>query len=476
MKRIPTVRIKIRAPLRLRLTLAFALSVAVVLAGLGWFLHVRLGAELLRGIDLELRSRAGVITAALTEPGPVPVNAGRDVIDPDEAFAQVLDPAGVVVDASQSVRSRPLLPTVDLRRLSTPAFFTRRVDGVDDPARLLSVPADAGGRHLFVVVGANLGDRNEALGRLQLLLYIGIPAALVLASAAGWVVAGAALRPVEKIRREAAGICRTGQDRRLTVPDTSDELARLAKTLNLLLSQQQAALRRERRFVDEASHELRTPLTILKAELDLATRRPRTHAELATTVATAAEATDRLVRLAEQLLVLARTRAGQVPLQLEAVPLWQFLHDSAAAFEAQAITAGSCIAVDAPHDQVGIDVVRLRQAVHNLVENSLRYGRGTPITIAGRCDGKIVAITVTDHGPGFSESLLEHVFEPFTRGSATGLEMPSHGAGLGLAIVRSVAEAHTGQAHARTVPTGGAEVEIVFPRRHANPDADPSIQ
>src|SRR5262249_40886297 len=159
---------------------------------------LRLGSELLRGIDLELRSRAGSIAGALNEPGrPSIDNSGR-VIDPDESFAQVVSPTGIVLDSSQSVRSHPLLPPGMLRDVTGPTFLTRHVPGVQDPARLLAVPESAHGRPVVVVVGANLGDRNEALNRLQLLLVLGMPTALLLASVVGWLVAGAALRPVEQ--------------------------------------------------------------------------------------------------------------------------------------------------------------------------------------------------------------------------------------------------------------------------------------
>lgn len=456
------MRFRTTAPLRLRLTLAFALSMAAVLAGLGGFLHVRLGAELLRGIDLELRSRAGVITTALAEPGAPPVDAGRNVIDPDEAFAQVLDPAGRILDASASVRVQPLLPAARVRQLSAPAFSTRRVLGVDDPARLLAVPVTARGRTVVVVVGANLGDRHEALGRLLLLLATGIPAALLLASGAGWLVAGAALRPVEQLRREAAAISRSGPDRRLTVPTTGDELARLADTLNLLLGRQQEALEREQRFVDEASHELRTPLAVLKAELELAVSRPRSHAELTAAVAAATKETDRLVALAEELLVLARSRPGRLPLRRESVSLRRFLEDGAAPFRSRAAALSARITVEAPDEPVLVDPMRLRQAVHNLLDNALRYGEATPVVVTGEHRDGAVAITVADGGPGFPAPVLERAFEPFTRATANGSGSPEHGVGLGLAIVRAVAEAHGGTAEATNPTTGGARVALVI--------------
>ena len=128
------------------------------------------------------------------------------------------------------------------------------------------------------MIGATLGDRADSLHQLLVVLAVGGPTALLLSSAVGWAVAGAALRPVERIRRRASDISQSDPHARLPVPATRDALSRLAVTLNSLLSRLHAALEREHRFVDDASHEIPAPLAVLKAELDLALSRPRTEA------------------------------------------------------------------------------------------------------------------------------------------------------------------------------------------------------
>jgi signal transduction histidine kinase len=335
-------------PLRLRLTLAFALCMAVVLAALGVFLRVRLGDELLRGIDLDLRARAAAITTTLSRTGAAGISDRDPVLDPDEAFAQILRPDGTIVRTTSAVRGRPLLPPGSLAGVGNGQVRTARVPGIDDPARLLAATVATGSGPLVVVVGTNLGDRNDALRRLQWLLLVGGLTALLLSSAAGWVVAGAALRPVERIRQDAAHLSAADPGGRLTVPATGDELARLAETLNDLLRRQQDAMEHERRFVDEASHELRTPLAVVKAELDLALSRPRSRAELLDTVQRAAAGTDQLAKLAEDLLVLARNRPGAAELVVTAVPLRALLEDA----------AGPGVEVEAPDMTVRVDAIR----------------------------------------------------------------------------------------------------------------------
>jgi signal transduction histidine kinase len=301
---------------------------------------------------------------------------------------------------------------------------------------------------VIVVVGANLGDRDEALHRLLLLLALGIPAAVLLASAVGWFVAGGALRPVERLRRDAAAASVTGSGATIAVPPTGDELAALARTLNDLLRRQREALDAEHRFIDEASHDLRTPLAVLKAELDLALARPRTRDELAETVAAAARETDQLVRLAEDLLVLARARRGSIAVHRERVDLVEFCRDCAEPFQ-----LGGCrVTLEAERATVVVDPLRLRQAVRNLLDNAFRHGGGREVQLAGRRrPGGQLAITVSDGGPGFPEQF---------DGRLAVDRSPSRG--LGLAIVTAIAEAHGGWVEAdRSGP--GARMTVIVP-------------
>src|SRR5207249_926600 len=222
-----------------------------------------------------------------------------------------------------------------------------------------------------VVVGATLGDRNEAMGRIALALAVAGPVALVGVAWAGWVLAGAALRPVERMRREAAAISLSEPARRLAVPPTGDELARLAATLNEMLDRLQEAVQRKERFLDEASHELRTPLGVLRMELDLALARARTPQELEAALRNASAETDRLVRLAEDLLVLSRTSAGTLPVHRRAASLAELVERGAEANRARAAAAGIEIQARCQEGLTAvIDPERIRQAIDDLVDNS----------------------------------------------------------------------------------------------------------
>ena len=297
---------------------------------------------------------------------------------------------------------------------------------------------------------------------LLTLLLVVAPVALLLTSLLGYGLATLALRPVEAMRREAASISAEEPGRRLPVPESRDEISRLGETLNEMLARLEAALERERGFVADAGHELRTPLALLKTELELALTRPRSEAELAAAVRSAADETDRLVQLAEDLLLLARSDRSQLPLHLETVPTDELLGSVAERFDRRVQAAGRSIEVDSTDTlELSADRARVEQALGNLVENALHHGGGTIRLAAVERNGQI-DLHVRDDGPGFPAEFLPHALDRFTQadGARTGT-----GTGLGLAISDAIAAAHGGSAQVANRDGGGCDVWLSLPRR-----------
>ena len=461
---VAEVRLPARLPIRVRLTLAFAAAMAVVLAATGAFLYLRLGATLDHTIDQGLRSRADDLAAAVRRGDPrLGEGAGRLATE-QESVAQVLAADGAVIDATPSLLGRPLLDRAVIKRATRTTIV---VDGVavrgsDDPFRVLATPVEASGVPRVIVVAASLEPRDEALDGLLTQLLLGGPLALLLSSLAGYAVAAAALRPVESMRREAEDVSATEPGRRLPVPRARDELRRLGETLNDMLGRLETALARERRFVADASHELRTPLSLLRTELELALRHPRTPEQLEAALRSAAEETDRLSQLAEDLLVLARADQGPLPLRLERMPAAELLAGVGERQLRRARRAGRSLEVEADGGlELHVDRLRAEQALGNLVENALRYGAGRIVLSAARRDGR-VELHVRDEGPGFPEPFLDRAFERFSRAEPG---RPGSGAGLGLAIVDVIARAHGGTAHVSNTP-GGSDVWLSLPIGH----------
>jgi len=466
----------VRLPIRARLTLISAALMALVLAVSGVFLYLRLRADLLEAVDSGLESQAAALLPnVLRADGSLGVGGG--LIDPGDAFAQVLGTGAVVLQSSPGLRSAPLLTEAEVAGLRGPRFLERDIQTVDEEVegRLLTVPV-AGGRVL--VVGASLDDQHEALARLAALMAVGGPLVLILAGGVGWVVAGAALRPVERMRIEAAAISASEPGRRLPPAGTGDEVARLGETLNEMLDRLEQALQRERRFVDEASHELRTPLANLRIELDLALRRARSSEELEGALRSAADETERLARLAEDLLVLARADRGRVPVRREEVDVAELVGGEVDAFAARARQAGVAIEARVPTGlRSSLDPLRMRQAVGNLLDNAVRSTppQGTVTIEVGHADG-FLSLEVRDTGEGFPAAFLRSAFEPFARPNSprSGPDRDA-GSGLGLTIVRAVAEAHGGTVEAANRPEGGAAVRLRIPDERLSSSAHPPL-
>jgi two-component system, OmpR family, sensor kinase len=226
-----------------------------------------------------------------------------------------------------------------------------------------------------------------------------------------------------------------------------------------MLARIEDGLARERRFVADASHELRTPLAMLKAELELALRHARSPEELEASIRSAAEETDRLARIADDLLLLARAERGALPIEPEPTDLVDLLEAVSSRFSARAEIEGRSLSVDSPAAVVvSVDQLRLEQALGNMVDNAFRYGRGA-ITLAARVTDSTVELHVLDEGLGLPAAFREHAFERFSRGAGPGAE----GSGLGLAIVETIVGAHGGRVDVADRPEGGADVWVSLP-------------
>jgi two-component system, OmpR family, sensor kinase len=448
---------------RIRLTLAFTAGMAVVLVAVGLFVYSRVGSDLAAALDSSLRSRADDL-AALAGRGRLSSSDPDRLVASDESLAQLIGPGGGVVYSSAGLSTSRILSKAELARATRGPLFVNRdsVAGFDEQMRLLARPTDSG----VIVVGTTREDREEALSSLRTVLLTGGPIALLLAALAGYWLASAALRPVGAMRSEAAEISRLGSGRRLPVPPAGDELAQLGGTLNEMLDRLEKSAERERGFVASASHELRTPLALLKAELDLALRKGRTAEELREAVASAAGESDRLVQLAEDLLVLARADEGRLPVRPEPLDTAELLESTARRFQSRAAEAGRELRVlTSDGFALYADRLRAEQALGNLVDNALRHGDG-PVELAAEPSEDMVRLHVLDRGPGFDLALDGHAFERFTRGDRA---RSRGGTGLGLAIVDAVARSHGGRTAAGGRADGaGADVWIELPRSHSD--------
>ncbi len=391
-------------PIRVRLTLAFAVVMAAVLAGMGIFVYFRVGNALLTSVDQSLTSQAREARGHVRE--------GRSLVDRDVAGGTTL--AEFVSRKGSVSRSSPA---------SLPLLVSK-----DELARI------AAGRQVrgSIALQHPSGD---------------------------WRYAAAALRPVEAMRSRAAAVSGTAPGR-LPVPRSRDEISRLATTLNEMLTRLEAAFEHERQFVANASHELRTPLAMLRTELELALRRPRSHDELEAAVRSAAQETNRLSQLAEDLLLIARADQGALPIRPERIAVDDLFTSVAERFARRTEELAREVDVRPTTAVVEADAVRVEQALANLLENALAHGAGR-IELFAVAQEDVIELHVADAGRGFRDGFLARAFDRFSRADEA---RSSGGSGLGLSIVALIAQAHGGTTGAANLPGAGADVWLTLPR------------
>lgn len=456
-------------PIRLRVTLVFGFALAVAFTLGGWLFVSQLSAAMLRSTDAALAARlsqAGRYTEDDGNPLSPAVTRGKPA--PGEYIIQIVDASGRVVQASPDAGNVPLLSAAQLRRARRGGLtLTRILD--DEPERIMATRL-AEGHGSLAIGGISLASSDATLRQVTGALVIGGAVFVVVAGAGAYWLARAALAPVERLRRQVAALSDRDTGATVQVPGTRDEIAALARTMNGLLVRLHGALARQRAFVADASHELRTPFAVLRGELELAGRPGRSREELSAAVASAAEEADRLTRITDDLFLLARGDEATLSLRLSRTDVAPLLSQSAERAGARAAAAGVTCRVDAPLGLTAmVDAGRIRQAVDNLIDNALRFApQDTEVEISAEMAGPDLAIEVRDRGPGFPPSFLPQAFERFAR-PGVDRARGAGGAGLGLSIVRAIAQAHGGQAVARNRDGGGAVVRLELPRPSGSP-------
>jgi signal transduction histidine kinase len=443
-----------RLPILVKLTAAFAATTLFMLAAAAAFVYVRLRHDLDDRVDANLHSRSAAAATALsagTDVGSVAVE------DPEESFVQVLSTAEVLQTAGSPIGAVINADQV-AEALQHDLVVERELPGIDGVARILVVRHESSTGPVVIAVGQSLRDRDEALSSVVTSFLVGGVGALAAASVAGYALARSGLAPVEAMRSRASKISASDEDAGLPLPVAHDQIRRLGVTLNDMLRRLRDSYERERRFVDDASHELRTPLAVIQTDLEGALLAGGHSDEVRAALLSALDETHRLVRVAEDLLVLARAAGGQLPIAPRPMEVGDLLTWAHCRFAPVAQESGRTITITAPPGLVVLaDEDRLRQVLTNLVDNALCHGAGH-ITLSARTDGDGVTIEVRDEGDGFSTGFAPRAFERLSRAHPADR---STGSGIGLAIVHAIVDAHGGRS---TVTVGApATVRIWLP-------------
>ena len=331
------------------------------------------------------------------------------------------------------------------------------IQGDRGPVRYLAVPIgqDRDLAGTFVVT-ADLGAELQEIDDAQRIVAIVIGCVLLLASLLAWLVAGRVLAPLRHLGDTARGISESDLTRRIDVSG-SDELADLARTFNAMLDRLQIAFDSQRSFVNDASHELRTPITIIRGHLELLGDDPE---ERRDTVALVMDELDRMSRFVDDLLLLAKARRADFlhPERLDVKQLTEELFAKARGLGDRDWRLDGC-----GEGSFDADRQRLTQAMMGLAQNAVQHtAPGTTVALGSEARNGVVRLWVRDDGPGVPSADQERIFERFARGSDG--RRRSEGAGLGLSIVKAIAEAHDGAVHVSSAPGRGATFTIEVPR------------
>ncbi|HZS22415.1 MAG TPA: ATP-binding protein [Pseudonocardiaceae bacterium] len=442
-------------PLRLRLAALFSLATAVIIACAAVMFLAQLRDGLYATLDTGLRAQMDATAQELASDGKLPAFRPND----EPTVVERLD--GTPVQVSPSAAGLTLSAELRKAALRDAACFTTNVGG--ERTRVLASTAYLHGMRVLVMVSTGTDVSDDAVERVRTALIVGGPLGVLLVGLGAWLLADAALRPVERMRKEASAIGEHDPDRRLAIPTTRDEIAALGLTMNRLLDRLHTALERERRFVGDASHELRTPLAILRTELELAGRPGRTAEALRSAIAEASEETDRLIKLTEDLLLLARADNHQTILHLTSIQLSELM--AAAVRRGRGRDHQPPIEVACPENlRFVADRDRMLQLLENLITNAVVHTPPRTAVQVGAYqsqDGHLT-IQVLDEGPGLPPDFQPRAFDRFHR-AEDARSRDTGGTGLGLSIVRAIAEAHGGTADINNRTEGGACATVVLP-------------
>jgi two-component system, OmpR family, sensor histidine kinase MprB len=440
---------------RIGVAAAVAVAVGILVASTGLYVATR---QALHGtVDRGLAELAREVHQAAGMAGRPRVPGGlRPGLRPGHlggagAIAQVVTANGRVLVGPDAEATLPVDgETLDLARDGGDPFF-RTVDVSGLAVRVLTVPMPGGGA---VQLARPLGEVADTLALLRRRLVAGGALAIVLAAVLGSVVARRAVRPVEDLTAVARDVAATADLTRRIDVHGDDEIATLARTFNAMLANLEQARQAQQQLVADASHELRTPLTSLRTNIEVLAESDRLSvADRRALVGDVVAQLDELAGLLGGLIELAR---GEQPAR-DVTPVR--LDEVAAAVVARArihAPADQVFELDTDPTTVLAEADRLERAVANLVDNAVKHGGGTPVTVRV-ADG---ALTVRDRGPGIPPAHLPHVFDRFYRAPEA---RSTPGSGLGLAIVEQVVRAHGGTVVAANAADGGAELTLRLP-------------
>ena len=449
--------------IRVQLTVWYSVILALSLAAFGCVAYFAMDYGVRETLRSELRERTEGVRDIINEDGP----EGRAALEDEvKEYADGLGSGGLVrvADASGTVYASPGLEQEPQpkNRLASNRPWRENVRGADFLLTRQSIAA--GGSTYDVDIAVAMGDLERALNRGSLLLLFSAPLFVAIAAFGGYWMARRALEPVDRITQTARSISAQNLSKRLEVPSSRDELARLADTLNQMLDRLEDAFRRVAQFTADASHELRTPIAVMRTSAELALRKPRGEAEYRNTLDEILRESHKVSEMLENLLMIARADSGAALMKMESADLNDILQTAFAQTKVLAEEKGVSVSLR-PGVPIWIaaEPSSMERLLMILLDNAVKYtpAGGHVEAVAQRQNGCAV-VQVRDDGIGISSEDIPHIFDRFFRADRA-RSRETGGAGLGLAIGRWIAECHGGEIRVTSEMSKGSEFEVRLP-------------
>ena len=444
-----------KLPLRTRLTLWYTLSLSLILLLFSGFLYVQMRRSLLAQLDTALQLNAAQLLLNLDMAGDLANMTQVEAIgylQNEEYVAYLLDENGELLARWGAEEDVAAFREANL------GYST--LASQSESWRIYNQMVVLGGQTGQLQVMRELDLVEQTLGDLLGQIMVAIPAALALAAVGGFFLAARALRPIAQMTETAQRITAQDLQQRIGYQGAADEIGRLAQTFDAMLERLQQGFARERRFTADAAHELRTPLTALKGRIEVTMSQARSTQTYVDTLQEMEEQVDRLIRLSNDLLFMARLEQGQSPLQMERIDLNEFLSAVVDQIRPLAQTKAITLTEHVPDNlpiQGQLDL--LIRLFLNVLDNAVKY---TPpngrVTLTASTDQKTAIIAIRDSGQGIAPEHLPHLFDRFYRAESD--RARPGGAGLGLAIAQEIARVHGGELAVNSVVGEGTTVTV----------------
>jgi heavy metal sensor kinase len=475
--------LQLHRSIRFSLTLWYALTLAVIMLLFSSFVYLTIRTGIYKQIDRELNKIAEALASQTMEPFSRAAPSVFDQVLEDffgtkisGKYVQLMEADGTVSAASKNLNNkRFMLSRSTYRNVVAGEIIheTGQVSGL--PAmRIVTIPVFSDQKLIRIVqVGASFGEELETLDKLLVIFGVSIPLGILILSGGGWFLAGQALKPVDLITRSARRITAENLSQRLEVLNPDDEIGRLAETFNSTLASLEASFIRTRRFFADISHELRTPLTIIRGEAEVGLKWAKEPEEFKEILQSNLDEVKRMSDIVESLLDLSRAEEGGIRLEMQEIELGEFLqaliHDLNQ--QHRILEQESRITIESIGSSwVMGDLRRLRQVFLNLLNNALKYSPdGTIIRVEQVSEAGRAKVAIIDSGVGIPPEDLEHIFERFYRVDKA-RNRSDGGSGLGLSLVRSLAEAHGGKVYVESTLGLGSIFTVDLPAISAPTD------